>query len=256
MHISETSEDGRSPEDTRFPNHDIRKESPTLRAEDPSQKTYAYRNADVIGRTHGTPRPVFPGTVQSDFYLPQGDIQNKPDAHPQQFDKIFPSDDWNQGNNATVMGLNAFTDTEKINAVILNNRQLDTEMSDQSVNSRGPTPHSSSSYHHSSSNTSYSPPQAHDDDQNVSGASGGGDYMTGFAPPSHNNIFSGEGVKPAMSDPAQQQEDQFKVPADWGMGTGMIPGPGMTPGDLTGMTPEGGWEKLMDSMGWETGRTG
>ena len=49
---------------------------------------------------------------------------------------------------------------------------------------------------------------------------------------------------------AQPQEDPFMIPAGWGMG------PGQNPGGLTGMTPDGGWEKLMDSMSWETGRTG
>ena len=67
--------------------------------------------------------------------------------------------------------------------------------------------------------------------------------MTGFTAQPHNS-----------SD--QQQEDPFKVPAGWDMGTGMTPGQGMTPGSMTGMTPDGGWEKLMDSIGWETGRTG
>ncbi len=67
--------------------------------------------------------------------------------------------------------------------------------------------------------------------------------MPGFAPPSHKTS-------------AQQQEDPFKIPAGWEMGTGMTSGQGMSPGNMAGMTPDGGWEKLMDSMGWETGRTG
>ena len=53
--------------------------------------------------------------------------------------------------------------------------------------------------------------------------------MMGFAPQSRNTS-------------AQQQEGPFKIPAGWDMGAGM--------------TPDGGWEKLMDSVGWETGRTG
>lgn len=255
FHLSETSEDGQSPddilspEDTRFPKDNFRRESPTLRTEDPRQKTYAYRNAGVISTTHRAPRPFFPENLES-----QGDIQNKPDTGPQQFDKNFPSDNWNQGNIAS---LNPFSDNDKINAINANNRHLDTEMADQSANSRGLTPQSSSSsYNHSSSNTSYSPSQAHDEDQTASGTGGGGNYMPGFAPPPHNNVFTGEGVKRAVTSSVQQQDDPFKILAGWDVATGMTSGPGMTPGSLTGMTPDGGWEKLMDSIGWETGRTG
>lgn len=78
--------------------------------------------------------------------------------------------------------------------------------------------------------------------------------MTGFAVASHDSVFTGGGVKHGRSPPSQQQDDPFKIPAGWDMGTGMTPGPGMTPATLTGMTPDGGWEKIMDSMGWETGR--
>lgn len=231
FHISETSENGQSPDeirspyDTRIPNNDTRKESPTLQTEDPRQKTYAYRSASVISRMHSAPRPFFPETEQSHPFLPQADIQSKPDAGPQRFDKIFPTEDWNQGNIATVGGLDSFADGS--NCINTNSRHLDTEMADQSANSRGPTPQSNSSYNHSSSNTSYSPSQAHDDDQNASSGTGGGNAPL-----------------------AQRQEDPFKIPAGWETGTGM------TPASLTGMTPDGGWEKLMDSMGWETGRMG
>ena len=55
---------------------------------------------------------------------------------------------------------------------------------------------------------------------------------------------------------AQPQEDPFMIPAGWDMGTGLPSGPGTNPGSLTGMAPDGSWEKLMDSMSWETGRTG
>ena len=252
--LSETSEDGRSPEDKQFPK--FPKESPTLRTEDPRQKTYAYRGADLNAQERGKSRTFFPENTDSYPYLAQDDIQNKPDAHGQRFDQIFPSDDWNQGNMAAVAGLREFPENDKINAINANNRQLDTEMADQSVNSRGPTPLSNSSYYHSSSNTSYSPSQPHEDDQNASGAGGGDNYVTGFAPPSHNTIFTGQGVEHENSTSAQREEDLSKFPAGWDMGTGMRPDRGVIPGGLTGMTPDGGWEKLMDSIGWETGRTG
>lgn len=229
FHISETSEDSQSPGehrssfDTRIPKDVFGKESPILPTEDPRQKTYAYRGASPISRMHGAPRPFFPENAPSDPYFPMPDIQNKPDAGPQRFDKIFPGDDWNQGNMATVGGLDSFTPTDGSNGISTNSRHLDTEMAD---NSRGPTPQSNSSYNHSSSNTSYSPSQGHDDDQKSPGTGGGN------------------------APSAQRQEDPFKIPVNWEMGTGM------TPGSLTGMTPDGGWEKLMDSIGWETGRTG
>ena len=233
------------PEDTRFQKRDVRKESPTVRTDDPRQQTYAYRSAaDVIAREMNTSRPLFPESVQSAPNLPQDDVQNKPGAHSQRFEIIPPSENWNQCNMATLAGLNAFTDSEKISAInSANNRQMDSEMADQSANSRGPTPQSSSGYNHSSSNTSYSPSQAHDDVQSTPGIGGGGNFMREFAPQSHNS-----------STP--QQEDAFKISAGWDMGAGLSPGQGMTPASLTGMTPDGGWEKLMDSMGWETGRTG
>ena len=158
-------------------------------------------------------------------------MQQDPGAHPRPFENMDP-----------LAGLNPFTDSDKISAFnSANNRHLDSEMADQSANSRGLTPQSSNSYNHSSSNASYSPSQPHEDDRNVSGISGGSS-MTGFAPQSQNISV-------------QQQEDPFKIPAGWDMSTGLTPGQGMTPGSFTGMTPEGGWEKLMDSMSWETGRT-
>lgn len=251
MFLSEKSAEGSSPgeslapHDTRLPKDDLRKESPTLRTEDPRQKTYAYRNADVITRMRSVPPPFFPENPENGHpYVPESDVRNKPDAHTQRFDQIFPSDDWNQGNMATMTSLNAFTDNDKVNAISPSNRHLDTEMADQSSNSRGPTPQSNSSYNPSSSNTSYSPSQGQDDDHNASGSGGGSSFM-GFAPPSHDTIFTGAGVKHAS-----QQEDAFKVPAGWDMRTGM------TPGSMTDMTADGGWDKLMDSIGWETGKTG
>ena len=197
---------------------------------------------------YDSPRPFFPENTRSHPSPPQSDIQIQPDAHRQRIDQIYPSDNWNQGNTATVASLDTFADNDKNDA---NNRHLDSEMADHATNSRGPTPQSNSSYNHSSSNTSYSPSQAHEDDQNAS--SGGSRYMIGFAPPPHDTTFTGEGIKHAMSSSAQQQEDLFTNPAGWDLGTGMTPGSGMS---LTGMTPDGGWEKLMDSMGWQTGRNG
>ena len=175
--------------------------------------------------------------MDSAQYLPQDDNPRKARTHPRPFEKSLSSEDWNQGNMATLVGVKASTDNEKINAMNTNNRHLDTEMADQSVNSRGLTPQSSNSYNQSSSNTSYSPSQHHDDDQSPSMTGGGGTFMAGFTTQPQNTS-------------AQQPDDPFKLAAGWEMGTGM------TPGSMTGMTPEGGWEKLMDSMGWETGRTG
>lgn len=222
----------------------MRKESPAVRAEDTRQQTYAYRGvADAIARETNNSRPYFSDTAHSSPHIAQDDIPQSSGPHPRRPANLFPSEEWSQGKNGTLDGLNPFTDSEKINAINkANNRHLDTEMADQSTNSRGLTPQSSSGYNPSSSNASYSSSQAHDNDQNVSGTGGGGRFMTGFTPQPQTTL-------------AQQQEDPFKVPAGWDMGTGLTPGQGMTPGNLAGMTPDGGWEKLMDSMGWETGRT-
>ena len=239
--ISETSEDSQSPKEPRAPlpgdhiflRQDPRNETPLSRTENRAQQTYAFRNADVIPR------------------VPQNDSQNKPDANPRQYNKVFSKNDWNQGNIATMVGLNTFTDMDNMTAINVTNQHLDAEMTDRS-SSRVPTPLSNSSNYQSSSNTSYSPSQVHDDDQT---ADGGINYMTGSAPPTRSTTFTGEGVKHAMNHSAQQQEDPFKIPASWEAGTGMT-GTGLTPGSLSGMTPDVGWEKIMDSMGWETGRTG
>ena len=224
------------PGDHLFLRQDPRKEIPLPHTENRAQQTYAFRNADVSPR------------------VPQKDIQNQSDAKPRQFDKIFPNKDWNQGNIATMAGLNTFTDMENMTAINVNNQHLDAEMTDHS-SSRGPTPFSNSSNYQSSSNTSYSPSQGHDDDQTPCGNDRGVTYMTGSAPLSRSTTYTGESVKHGMSNSAQQQEDPFKILASWEAGTGMT-GTGMTPGSLSGMTPDVGWEKIMDSMGWETGRSG
>lgn len=223
----------------------MRKESPAVRTEDTRQQTYAYRGvANGISRETNNSRPYFPDTAHSSPHIAQDDIPQSSGPHPRRHENMFPSEEWNQGKNGLLNGLNPFTDSDKINAINkANNRHLDTEMADQSANSRGLTPQSSSGYNPSSSNASYSSSQAHDNDQNTSGTGGGGRFMGAYTPQPQTTL-------------AQQQEDPFKVPAGWDMGTGLTPGPGMTPGSLSGMTPDGGWEKLMDSMGWETGRTG
>ena len=224
------------PGDHIFLRQDPRKEIPLPRTENRAQQTYAFRNANV------------------NPHVPHKDSQNKPDASPRQFDKIFPNNDWNQGNIATMAGLNTFTDMDNMTAINVNNQHLDAEMTDHS-SSRGPTPLSNSSNYHSSSNTSYSPSQGHDDDQPASGNDGGINYMTGSTPLTRTTTYTGESVKQGMSHSAQQQEDPFKIPASWEAGTGMA-GTGLTPGSLSSMTSDAGWEKIMDSMGWETGRTG
>lgn len=250
FHFSETSEEGRSPaenlppEDLRIPKHDVKKGNSAVGIEDPRQQTYAYRGAaDFIARETNHSRPYFPETAQSSPHLPQDDIHKKSGALPRRFEKIFPNAEWNQGHGGSLASANALTDSDKINSTNnANTRNLDTEMTDHSANSRGLTPQSSSGYNLSSSNTSYSPSQAHDDDPNASGTGGASSFLPAFAP------------TPRITS-AQLQQDPFKIPAGWDVGTGMTPGQGMTPASMTGMTPDGGWEKLMDSMGWETGRT-
>ena len=169
--------------------------------------------------------------------------ESRQKAYPYRLPADHSARETNNSNYYSSAGLNTFTDRDKIKAInVANNRRLDAEMTDQSANSHGLTPPSSNGYNQSSSNTSYSPSQPHDDDPNVSGISGGSFLATGF-PPQSQNVS------------AQPQEDPFIIPAGWDMGTGLTPGPGANPGSLTGMVPDGGWEKLMDSMSWETGRT-
>lgn len=131
-----------------------------------------------------------------------------------------------QNNDNMPVGLNPIINNN------INANGFDTDMSDRTNpsrhNSSGLSPSTSNSAYPSSSNTSYSPPGVVDDDSLTSAA-----------------------TQQQAQSISTTMEESFKVPPGWDMGSGT----GTTPG-LTGMTPGGEWEKMMQSMGWEgTGMT-
>ena len=200
--------------------------------ESPPQQQFAFRNVDQSAQNGGR-RTYFPENV----------------TQPSGLTNIYAQDNWT-ANFATnePIGLNPVINGN------MNMNNFDTEMSDQANNSNstGLTPGSSGSYNHSSSNPSFTPPG---EDQVTTQATSmpiiAGtytSYTSVYTPPADNRYNpqhpgSGLGTANARS-PANgivnEQGDPFKMPAGWDL-------PGATPGGLSGMTPEGGWEKMMDS---------
>ena len=237
-----------SPAEMRFPNSfDLSKDGPSTRVESPRQQEFAFRNIDSAlqrGKSAQIARPFFPENETHSKNLPT-DLPG-----------IFPQGAWNTSfSNNEPIGLNPVINGN------MNINGFDTEMSDQannSSNSTGLTPQSSTSYNHSSSHTSYTPPG---DDAATTQASSRPtvagtytSYTSVYTPPAEN-MFAAQGSASAnarspvngnRNGNGNEQDDPFKMPASWDLGAGA------TPGVLSGMTPEGGWEKMMES--WD--RTG
>ena len=234
MHLSESNPEGLPGEDLRFPNWDA-KESPTVRTEDPRQTKYAYQGIDLAAREPYQKTSWFPDQ----------------DGPVNMLKGIFPGGPYTgypepNGPN----GLNPPNNNHSNN-----NSSGDTEMSDQANHSTGVTPQSSASYNHSSSNTSYSPPQVQDEDPSNGRAAsmppiaGVPNYYTTRSPPA-DMMFAAplpnHAKSPGNTNP---QDDRFKLPSGWDLGVGNTPGGS----GLTGMTPEGGWDKMMEEMNWIPG---
>ena len=258
IHIKDSaSSEGRSPEDTRFPNDQIDRtssslnETPTLRAKSPRQTQYAFRNIDLAAREARRVRPFYPDA----------------DHPPQQLHGIFNADSWTGGaaNNGPV-GLNPMANNN------INMNGWDTEMSDAQNNSTGLTPQSNFSYNNSSSNTSYSPPNVQDEDSSPNQATtvpmmaSAMNAYAGFSPPSDNLFAAARSAgsstgnpssSPAISNPQAfhnnsqtfnggRPEDIFKNMQGWDKVD--------SHGQMPGMTPGGDWDKMMDSinqnLGW------
>ena len=214
----------------------LTKESPSTRVESPPQQQFAFRNIDQSTR-NGSRNAYFPENV----------------TQPSSLTNIYASDNWtpNFATNEPI-GLNPVINGN------MNMNNFDTEMSDQANHSTstGLTPGSSGSYNHSSvSNPSFTPPgedQATSQSQATSSmptmSSTYTSYSSVYTPPADNMYQTGSGLGSAnvRSPVNNEQSDPFKMPAGWD-----IPGPGATPGGLSGMTPEGGWEKMMESWGRE-----
>lgn len=257
LHISESasSEGARSPEDTRLPGYrpqaegasfktgnSLSNEGLTFETNTARPSQYAFNNIDLAARESRRVRPFYPDA----------------DLPPQTLHGIFSTG-------------NAWNDFPVALSPLVNNgineNGFDTEMSDQQNNSTGLTPQSSLSYNHSSSNTSNSPPNIQDEEASTTQAKGNtpiAGAMTGYPafPPPPDIRYSGQGINgsgsangmspsvgnnPAFVGNRQrlggfEKDDQFKH-MGWDIGSGGTPGP------ISGMTPGGEWEKMMDSMG-------
>lgn len=212
----------------------LSKESPSTRVESPPQQQFAFRSLDQTAQPGGR-NPYFPENV----------------TQPSNLANIYAPDNWtpNFATNEPI-GLNPV-----INGT-MNLNNFDTEMSDQANHSTstGLTPGSSGSYNHSSSNPSFTPP-GEDQVTNQQATSSMPtmsstytSYTSVYTPPADNMYQTGSGLGSAnvRSPVSHEQNNPFKMSAGWD-----IPGTGATPGGLSGMTPEGGWEKMMESWGRE-----
>ena len=247
MNLSESSpKNTASPPERRFPNsfeYEPMKDGPSTRVESPRQQGFAFRNIDSNlqrGQKAQMARPFFPEN--------ETNSRNPPG--------VFSQGPWNTSFSSNEpIGLNpAISGNINVNG-------FDTEMSDQtnnSSNSTGLTPQSSASYNHSSSNTSYTPPGEESSTSTTQAASRppiAGTYApyTSVVTPHAESMFTAQGsasvnARSPVNDnvTGNEQEDPFKLPTSWDIGGGA------TPGVLSGMTPDGGWEKMMES--WD--RTG
>lgn len=232
---SESLPDNRSPGDLRFPDWRAGKDnsnSNSAHSDSPRQTQYAYRPIDLAAR----------GSRQHQQFFPEN-VPNQQQAWGEQV-----------GSNGPTGG----------NPILNNNIHVngfDQEMSDNSSSSRGPssglTPQSMGT--NSTSNTTYSPPQVQDEDTSMAPnpssmppISGPNTYYASFNP--GDNLFArqastGSTKSPDPSGVNAMQQDPFKVPPEWEINSSATP-------SFSGMSPDGGWEKMMQSMsGWD-GSTG
>ena len=239
----------------RFPpetNASVR-ETTTIRTESPRQSQYAFRNIDLAAREARRIRPFYPETAQKS----------------EQLHGIFSAESWSAGSHNGPGNLNSLMNNNYGSNINMNG--LDTEMSDAQNQAMGLTPQSSYSYNHSSSNTEYSPPNLQDEDPAATKAAsnppvtGPPNGYTSFSPSSEHlyppqipGSGSGNPTSPMMNNNQQAfgannnvqglngaggQDDMWKNIQGWDMANGG------TPGSLQGMTPNGEWEKMMETMG-------
>ena len=154
---------------------------------------------------------------------------------------IFPGEGWGQGfnNDASPLGMNP----------IINNNVFDSDMTDSGANashsnSSGLTPQSTNTYR--SASTTYSPPHVEDD---TSGKTQFSSRAQKFSPPGQtmfpgSDVLNANAAKSPEDTTASGHDDPFKVPPGWDANNGMTPG-------FTGMTPDGGWEKVIQDGSWD-----
>ena len=163
---------------------------------------------------------------------------------------MFPDGSWSNtfSNNGAPIGMNPIVNNN------INVNPFDTDMSDaanqSSSNSNGLTPASSNTYH-STTNSTYSPPQVEDENSGTTQILSQNKSAYSTYIPSDGSLFPGTHVinansakSPSNNSVGNGQDDPFKVPPEWEVNTGTTPG-------FSGMTPDGGWEKLIQDGGWE-----
>ena len=255
LHISETSESSKSPEDTRLPEwKNPSNEQPTTGAH---QTQFAYRTNtsidEIIQIQNG-------GVLPSPSEQPKADYSKVPG--------VFPVESYADTYQSTRYPGSTGVAPQTVYA----GGGYDVDMSDNSgqIHSTGLTPGSSTSQNRSNSTTAFTPPEMPTDEstnsQNTTGIppmSGTHDFYSSF-PPTALNMYAPQGSDSTsnMSDgnvnmgnggnyqgriPAStlshlQDNDPFKMTAAWDQQIAN----GASPLNLTGMTPHGGWEA------WET----
>lgn len=227
---TESGPENRSPEDLRFPDWRGGKDSSnsnSMHSDPPAQTQYAYRPIDLAAQRTQQQQPFYPQNVS-----------NQQQAWTDQA----------QSNGPT--GLNPIINNN------INVNGFDQEMSDNSSSSRGPssglTPQSMGT--NSTSNTTYSPPQVQEEE--ISAAPNPSSMPSISGPDNYySSMFTRQASTSGMKSPASgdannaMQQDPFKVPPEWEMNSTSTP-------SFSGMSPDGGWEKMMQSMsGWD-GSTG
>ena len=205
--------------------------SSSIRSESPRQTQYALGNIQLqalASQQHGS----FSAQVE-----PKG----------QNLVGVFPNDSWDNNVDGPA-GMNPIANN---NANV--NNPFDTDMSDaanqSSSNSNGLTP-ASSNTHPSTTNSNYSPPHIEDDNPGMAQfqSQNNAPYSTYPADASmfaNTNLLNEKSARsPGNQNTVHGQENPFKVPSEWESTTGTTPG-------FTGMSPDGGWEKLLQDGGWE-----
>ena len=226
------SSDGPRFDETRLPDWQPPGSS-SIRSESPRQTQYALGNIQLQAMES-----------QTGSFNPQTDMSGT------ELRGIFPHGTWSNAfnNDGAPIGMNPIINNS------INVNPFDTDMSDaanqSSSNSNGLTPASTNTYH-SNSNSTYSPPQVEDENTGTMRVQPKTQSAFSTYVPSDGPLFPGTHVlnadstkSPGNNSATNGQEDPFKMPAGWDVNTGTTPG-------FLGMTPDGGWEKLMQDGGWE-----
>lgn len=196
--------------------------SPSLQSDSERLGSYAFNSIELNARYSHTLHPYFPEDHQGPYSLEGMVLGGTQDASGN-----WPNSAGTLQNDNRPVGMNPIVNNN------ITSNVFDKTMNDRSGpsrnNSTGLSPQSSTSAYQSSSNTSYSPPAVHSED----------------------SLSSASATQQQAKSIPSTLDEAFKVPAGWELGSGT----GSTP-SFTGMTPGGEWDKMIQSMNWEsTGMT-